>query len=148
QRTLKSTVWVLRAETYAEGGSSGIRATSTGSGTLIDVPNRLVLTNYHVVRDQDLAVVFFPTFDKEGKPVAERDFYRKQFQQGGGYRSKVIARDPRADLALIQLPALPNGVQSLRLAKEGLGPGDPVHSIGNPGASGALWAYTFANVDS
>src|SRR5262245_39124811 len=91
QRTLKSTVWILRAEPYTENGSSGIRATSTGSGSLIDVQNRLVLTNYHVVRDHDLAVVFFPTFEgKESKLVAERDFYRKQFQQGGGYRSKVI----------------------------------------------------------
>src|SRR5438046_1397067 len=28
------------------------------------------------------------------------------------------------------------------LGREGVGPGDTVHSIGSPGASDALWAYT------
>src|SRR5262249_31491590 len=30
----------------------------------------------------------------------------------------------------------------LRLAQNGVGPGEDVHSIGNPGASGGLWIYT------
>src|SRR5262245_29512986 len=75
QRTLKSTVWVIRGEgVEVEDGRRGVRI-AMGSGSLIDVPSRLVLTNYHVVRDKDVAMVFFPSFDKQGHLVAERDHY-------------------------------------------------------------------------
>ena len=66
-RTLHSTVWVLIPV-------SGTRARS-GSGSLIDVNRRLVLTNYHVVGDDDTGFVSFPIF-QGGKLVAERDAYR------------------------------------------------------------------------
>ena len=37
---------------------------------------------------------------------------------------------------------MPDGVPELVLAKASAEPGQSVHSIGNPGGSGALWVYT------
>ncbi|MFO0807216.1 MAG: serine protease [Gemmataceae bacterium] len=144
QQTLKATVWVMRAEDFTEGSTRGTRVTGTGTGSLIDVQNRLVVTNYHVVRDSKLAVIFFPAFDKKKDLIPEREHYLKEFRANRGVRGTVLAAEPKMDLALIQLPkeGIPPGTPALRLARESVGPGDTVHSIGNPGASGALWVYT------
>jgi S1-C subfamily serine protease len=47
---------------------------------------------------------------------------------------------------VIQLASIPKGTPALRLAKEGPTPGDRIHSIGSPGVSGALFAYTDGSV--
>jgi S1-C subfamily serine protease len=134
-RTLHSTVWVLLP-------ISPTRA-RTGSGSLIDVNRRLVLTNYHVVLDDDSGFVSFPIF-QNGKLVAERDAYRAP---GKKIPAKVVARDPKRDLAVLQLEGpVPAEAKAIRLAKDGPSPGQRVHSIGNPGASGALWVYTEGSV--
>lgn len=147
KQTAKATVWVMKAEEFAEGLRTGVRVTGTGSGSLIDLQNRLVVTNYHVVRDNKLAVLFFPAYDAQKNLIQERKFYSDAFKEGKGARSQVIAVNPKADLALIQLPinAIPAGTRELKLAKESVGPGDTVHSIGHPGA-GALWSYTPGSV--
>jgi S1-C subfamily serine protease len=138
QRALLSTVWVLIPV--------GNGKATTGTGSLINVPRKLVLTNYHVVGEKENAFVFFPVIKREkGKTrvVAERDAYLK-----GGARvpGKVVARDSKRDLALIQLEALPEGARALPLAQDGPDPGQRLHSIGNPGASDALWVYTSGTV--
>jgi S1-C subfamily serine protease len=132
QDTLKSTVWVV--------SNRGQGRVATGSGALIDRRRQLVLTNYHVVGDVDRATVYFPDF-RGGKLVAERDYYRERARELG-IRGHVVARDKRADLALIQIDRVPDGAQALPLSSEGVSPGQTVHSIGNPGGSGALWVYT------
>src|SRR5271157_1503003 len=66
QKVLKSVVWIH--------SSRGAGKLATGSGSLLDRKHRLVLTNYHVVTDNDRATVMFPIF-RGGKVVAEREFY-------------------------------------------------------------------------
>ena len=51
-----------------------------------------------------------------------------------------------AYLALLRAEKLPEGTPALKLAKDPVGPGETVHALGNPGASGALWAYTPGSV--
>jgi S1-C subfamily serine protease len=134
-RTLHSTVWIIMPV-------STTRA-RTGSGSLIDVNRRLILTNYHVVGDDDTGLVSFPIF-QGGKLVAERDAYRAP---GRRIPAKVVARDPKRDLAVLQLEGpVPLEAKPIKLAKDSPGPGQRVHSIGNPGASGALWVYTEGSV--
>lgn len=131
QSVLKSTVWII---------SQRPDGTSTGSGTMIDRRRNLVLTNYHVVGKVDRVTVMFPKF-LDGKLIAERDYY-KQHVRDQGIRGRVVARDRDADLALIQIDHLPEGAQALPIAGQSVTPGQTVHSLGNPGGSGALWVYT------
>jgi hypothetical protein len=138
QRTLRSTVWILSVRDDHK--------LATGTGTIIDLGRRLVLTNYHVVGDDPQAYVLFPIY-RHGKPVAERSEYIQLFRNGTAARGRVRARDVRRDLAIIELDApAPGGVTYLRLGRESPGPGQRVHSIGNPGLSGALWVYTSGTV--
>jgi S1-C subfamily serine protease len=138
KRTLRSTVWVV----VPLGGNKA----ATGTGSLVDVKHRLILTNYHVVGDHDEATVFFPIIEKNGKTeeiLAERSMYMKK---GARIKGKVVARSPKADLALIQIERVPDGALPLYIARESPSPGQRLHSIGNPGASDALWVYTQGTV--
>lgn len=123
---------------------------ASGSGTLVDKDRRLVLTNYHVIEGAerrganagyDMVTVYFPEFEG-GRPRTDRAFYKNR----PGLRGEVIAVNRRWDLAVIRLDRVPGDVPEVRLAKGSPGPGDPVHSIGNAGASGALWGYVRGTV--
>lgn len=112
-----------------------------GSGCLIDVERRLVLTACHVAGEGESATVFFPAYAK-GEPIAERDYYRKGPGRGRAIPGTVIAADPLRDLSVIQLKSVPKGIPALKLATKLPPVGHDVHSIGNPGAAGGLWLYT------
>ncbi|CAN5491634.1 hypothetical protein BH11PLA2_BH11PLA2_22380 [soil metagenome] len=115
------------------------RGTATGSGTLIDAERRLVLTNYHVVEEHPTATVFFAAM-RDGQPVAERSYYTDRARTLA-INAKVVARNSKADLALIQLDKLPAGHVAVQLAASSAEPGQSVHSVGNAGKSGALFGY-------
>ena len=133
--TLHSTVWIVIPV--------GPTRARTGSGSLIDANRRLILTNFHVVGDDETGFVSFPIF-QNGKLVAEREAYRAP---GRRIPAKVVARDPKRDLAVLQLEGpVPTEARAVKLAKDSPSPGQHVHSIGNPGASGALWVYTEGSV--
>jgi hypothetical protein len=132
QKVVRSTAWV---HSDRGGGKH-----ATGSGSLIDKGRRLVLTNYHVVGDVKKATVYFPAFDGK-KPIPERQYYRERAGKLG-IPGQVVEVDKQADLALIRLDRVPDGVPELPLAAESPDPGQSVHSVGNPGKSGALWVYT------
>jgi hypothetical protein len=135
KQALPSVVWIH---------STRDRGLATGSGTLIDRDRRLVLTNYHVVEDNPKATAFFPVF-RDGSPVSEKRFYADRLDRLG-YRGRVVATDKQADLAVIQLETLPEGVKATPLATASPSPGESVHSIGNTGKSGALWGYVKGTV--
>ncbi len=132
QKIVRSSAWVL--------SDRGGGRLATGSGTLIDKGRRLVLTNYHVVGDVKAATVFFPVFEGK-KPVSDRKYYLDR-KSKLGIPGEVIELDKQADLVLIRLDRVPEDVPELPLAAESPDPGQTVHSIGNPGKSGALWVYT------
>jgi tetratricopeptide (TPR) repeat protein len=129
QHTLRATAWVR---------------TSKGSGTgwVVDRARKLLITNYHVVGTDDRVSVIFPAY-RDGKLIVEREYYLKH---GRAVRGRVLATDSRRDLAAIELDSLPDGVTELKLAPESAEPSDRVHSVGNPGASAALWVYTSGTV--
>src|SRR5438477_3482956 len=137
QRTIKSTAWLL-----SKVDEKRMRA---GTGSLIDRGKGLVVTNYHVVGDNDKVTVVFPLY-QSNKLVTSRSTYLDLVKSGGGIPGKVVARDTRKDLALVRLDVVPEGAHELRLARESVSPGQRVHSIGNPGRSGALWLYTQGSV--
>jgi S1-C subfamily serine protease len=136
QRTLRGTTWIL-----------GIRndGVATGTGALIDITHKWVITNYHVAGDANRILVFFPRF-RDGKLIAERSEYQDLLRKGGGISAKVLYSDQRRDLALLELDSVPRGAEVIHLARQSPVPGQRVHSVGNPGKSGALWLYTQGTV--
>jgi S1-C subfamily serine protease len=121
---------------------------SSGTGSLIDKNRKLILTNYHVVGDEEKVYILFPEFAK-GKLVAEKNHYLSLLgTQKGGIEGKVLHRDPKRDLAVIQINSVPATAQVIHLSRDGVGTAQQVHSIGNPGKSDALWEYTSGTVRS
>jgi hypothetical protein len=133
RHVLRSSVWI-----HSERGR-GVLA--TGSGSLVDKGRRLILTNYHVVGDVKKATVFFPAYGADKKVIPERSYYRDRIEKLG-IPGEVVEIDKEGDLALIRIDRVPDGVPELPLAAASPEPGQSVHSIGNPGKSGALWVYT------
>lgn len=124
---------------------------SSGSGVFVGHEPPLILTNHHVVEDEgripDTVEILLPlaTRDEEYRRhhIVERTRY---FDDAGRplhtALGHVIDSDATRDLALIQLGEMPDEAAFVGLASEPVQPGDRVHSIGNPGASGALWVYS------
>src|SRR5207302_4687426 len=110
---------------------------ATGSGALVNKKHRLVLTNVHVVDSAKSVTIYFPEYEK-GDLVARRDAYKKRV----GIPGKVVMQENRADLALVQLERLPEGVQAIAFARKGTRQAQHVHSVGNPAVSSALWIYS------
>lgn len=105
-----------------------------GSGVLVDKKHRLLLTNVHVVGDSPGVTVYFPEYDKD-ELIARRDHYHPK----AGIAGKVVLRNEKTDLALVELEELPEGLEAVPLAEKSARPAQPVLSVGNPGVSGALW---------
>lgn len=138
QNTVTRTVWVVNTDEK-----------SSGSGVVVDCPHKLVLTNEHVVGKSSEVVVFFPTYS-DGQLVGDLNYYVqnvRQLRQAGRMTiGRVVMKDPRMDLALVQLDYKPDDVHEIPLASACASPGQQVHLVGNPGASGALWAYSGGKV--
>lgn len=136
-RLLKSTAWV---RTTTQG---------VGTGWVVDAKRCWLVTNLHVVGEQDRVEAFFPV-ERDGRTVAERQFYlenQKQLHEDGrAVRGKVILRREASDLALIELEGLPKGFAALPLTDSLPGPGTEVHSVGNRHDADALWLHTTGTV--
>jgi hypothetical protein len=144
KRALYSTVLiVVQTGKVKEDGKIPLR---TGTGALIDIKRRLIVTNYHVVGDDERFVVYFPILNANNQVVLERAVYMKLVVKGGGIPGKTIAKVPKHDLALIKLDQVPYGVRALKLSATQARLDDPVHSIGNPGESDKMWIYTHRKV--
>lgn len=137
KNTLKGTVWI-----WAPAGEGKF---ATGSGALVDLKKRIIVTNYHVVGDARRVAVMFPSYNK-GELISDRRPYVTAIRGGNAIVGEVLHVNPTVDLALIQLAALPPGVKVIPLAKVPPKPAERVHSVGNPGATGALWIYTPGSV--
>ena len=136
-RLLQSTAWV---RTSTQG---------VATGWIVDAKRRWLITNLHVVGEQDRVEAFF-VVEKEGRPIAERQYYlenqKKLHENGRAVRGKVILRREKSDLALIELDNLPDGIRALPLCDRSPAPGENVHSIGNRQDAEALWLYTAGTV--
>ena len=137
QNVLPGTVWVKAV--------IGPGKASFGSGSLIDVKHRWVVTNNHVVDNQGHVTVFFPA-QKDGEVVADKIFYVIN-EPKIGINARVIFRDVQHDLAIIELPQLPAEAKAVKLAAKSAKPGQLLHVIGNPNGP-ALWVYSSGTVRS
>jgi HEAT repeat protein/S1-C subfamily serine protease/DNA-directed RNA polymerase subunit RPC12/RpoP len=142
KHVLKSVAWILTLIDRRTGDGA------SGSGTLIDRENRLVLTNQHVINQGQDLIVFFPK-NRDGQLVVSKEEYMKQIEREdlrNVIHGRVVAQDQTCDLALIQLDSVPEGIEALALANKSADYGEMVHSVGITGASGGLWGYTKGEV--
>jgi HEAT repeat protein/S1-C subfamily serine protease len=136
RQTLHSVVWIVF---LMRDGRTGM-----GSGSLVDLENRIVLTNYHVVVLQIKTLVFFPMYEKD-QLISERERYLRRRDEDG-IPAQVLATDPSHDLALIQLSRVPDGVKAIPLSDSSASSLDLVYSFGSPAGSGALFGSTSGTV--
>lgn len=135
QKSVRAAVFITTAS------SSG--SFSMGSGSLIDVEKRLVVTNYHVVDKEEWVHVQFPYFDKNGVMVTDKKKYIERVPLGMAIKAEVQYRDSTRDLAIIKLTkAPPPGTPALPLAETGVRPGKRVWNIGSPGAVDQVFSTT------
>lgn len=138
-KAVRSTAWVV--------SPTDEDSFSWGGGVLLDLKRRWVLTNYHVVEDRDEAVIFFPV-TKGGKLVSDPKHYMSEANRDKlGIPARVIARDQKRDLAVLELKGLPEGIPDMKVAAQSPKPGETVHAIGNSGLrEGTLWRYSRGEV--
>lgn len=132
QRTMRATVLVK----VKVGDKTG-----TGSGWVVNREKGLIITNYHVIENGTQVQVFLPII-RGGRVLGDQDLYKKE----AALVVRVLASNPRCDLALLQLVKPASELAELKLAAQSPEPGERVHSIGNPGASCAFWVYTQGHV--
>lgn len=135
KKGLKSTTWIVVPD-----GEGNLHM---GSGSLIDVKQKLVLTNHHVIMSmKDTVLVQFPMWDGRGRLISEKKAYFDSIKSNGAIPAKVLFSEKTKDLAILQLARLPKGVEAVRFAEDTPGSAADVHSVGNPGASDALFVYS------
>ena len=91
----------------------------------------------------DLLDVLFPRRDGD-RVVAETSAYADSFNErlaGRLVQGIVLARDPRRDVALVELPALPDGVVALAWADAEATPGLAIHTVTHPTGADLAWLY-------
>ncbi|HSQ56890.1 MAG TPA: trypsin-like peptidase domain-containing protein, partial [Gemmata sp.] len=81
-----------------------------GSGVLIDRDRKLVVTNAHVTGDFKQVAVMFAAFDAKGEVVTEAKYYLDRAKELG-VKAVVKTRTISRDLAIVQLPKLPDNVR-------------------------------------
>ena len=117
-----------------------------GSGFVVSVEQRLVVTNFHVVGNGKTVSAVFPIYDAAGELVTDAARYTAQ---GGqiGVRGEVIAKQASCDLALIRLERLPPNTMAVTLAGKPAAPGSSVFSVGGSGVGeNLLWRLTKGTV--
>jgi S1-C subfamily serine protease/Tfp pilus assembly protein PilF len=138
RQTLKGTAWIHAPDR------------GKGTGWVLDTSRRWLITNYHVVGENDTVEVIFPGAEDSGRIIAERSWYVENLPRlrktGQAIEGRVRRRNRESDLALIELPSLPNGVKALPLAKEGARPGERVQVVGNRYDCESLWVGTTGHV--
>ncbi len=122
KQALHSVAWVITP------------AKAKGTGFVVDRDHRWIVTNYHVVGDSDSVDIIFPDF-LDGRLITERSHYIDNLarlrKSGRAVNGRVVRTDPKRDLALVELEALPADVNALSIAAGRPAPGEELLSIGN-----------------
>jgi S1-C subfamily serine protease len=99
-----------------------------GSGVLITEKGHIV-TNYHVVGDNELVNVFF-------RPLAGSETLQKK----DAFLGKVIKVNVFKDLALVKIENVPRAARAVALANTSPKVGEDAHAVGHPKSE--YWTYT------
>ena len=137
KKVVKSCVFIV---TPVKGGYA------MGSGSLIDAEKKLVLTNWHVVDEEDTVFVQFPVYLKSGEIMTDKQEYIKRIPAGLAIKGKVRYRDKSRDLAIVSLERIPAGTPAIPLAKKSVSVGATTWNIGSPGGVSQVFSITEGRV--
>ena len=136
--------YLLRSTVYVTVPVPGKNGYWSGTGSLVDENERLVVTAAHIVKNASAAVLYFPQFNDQGL-VTDPELYLRE-RDKLGIPARVVLRDSGRDLALLKVDYLPYDVCSLPIASGSPARGSRVHIVGNPDTSGSLWVYETGHV--
>lgn len=129
----RATVWIR----------AGDRA--VGTGWVIDLEKRWIVTARHVLADRETVEVFFQD-RRHASAVVHRDHYLSQRDElrkrGRLVTGKVVAKNDNADLALLTVDFIPADVPRLKLSCKPSSLGETCYSIGHRHDSELLWCRT------
>ncbi len=129
-QVLKS-VALIRCE-----GEDGI---ISGTGWVLNVEQRLIVTNHHVIEGFEECKVYFAEFI-DGKLETDPN---KSVVPARAIHGRVVDSDTGCDLAIVQLEKMPDGIPALQLADSSATPGQRIHSIaGTAAGTQSLWVYS------
>ncbi len=119
---------------------------AAGTGVVVDVGRRWLVTCRHVVGERKAVEVFFPWRKENRELVTERAEYlahRDALRKAGLLvRGTVVRTSDAADLALVELDAVPAGVTAAPPARRVGWPGEVVRVVGNRNDLDTLWNVT------
>jgi S1-C subfamily serine protease len=128
-----ATVWIR----------AGDRA--VGTGWVVDVERRWLVTARHVLADREKVEVFFQD-QRDGQPILDRKHYlseRAELQKRVRLAiGKVIAKDETSDIAVLEVEALPNDARALPLSSRTPLSGAACFFVGHRHDSELLWGRT------
>lgn len=108
-----------------------------GSGFVYD--DRYIVTNEHVVTDTRGTVL---------EPGTVFDDIRVQFTDGQWRTAEVVGTDAYSDIAVLDVPDVPDSATPLSLIESEIAIGQPVIAIGNPlGYTGSMTTGVVSGVD-
>jgi tetratricopeptide (TPR) repeat protein len=138
RRMLPTTCWIRY-----EWVNNGMPYVSMGTGWVYDIGRRLVVTNEHVIHNNDAVTVYFPQ-EVDGELQHEPEWY---VAHGEKFAATVMDRDTERDLALVQLEGLPDNAVALKLAEQSPPPGERIFALASlPEGSEGLWIMTTGEV--
>jgi S1-C subfamily serine protease len=138
KKVVRSAVFIV---TPARGGIG------MGSGSIVDLEQRIIITNYHVVGDAEWVFVQFPIDDDKGKMITDKKVYLGRIRDEKALKAKVLKTDKKRDLAILKLEtAPPPGTPALPLATKEPGRGAEVWNVGSPGAVEQVFSITRGTV--
>lgn len=123
-----------------------ITPTGAGTGFVVNIDKRLVITNYHVVGRENEVAILFPMYDSSGELITDAGAYRKQRREIA-VKGEVIARDATKDLALIRVEKIDAKASAASLATKPAATGSTLFSVGGSGVGeNLLWRLTKGTV--
>jgi HEAT repeat protein len=105
-------------------------AIGIGSGVVVHLERRLVLTNHHVAKRGDEVALIFPAYDHDGSVITNINYYLTNIKSHGRL-GRVLRSDPQLDLAIIEVDSLPAEVRAIPIAAKPADTGALVYTIGN-----------------
>lgn len=135
------------ADAVAVRGTVWVRAgdMAVGTGWVVDVGRKWVVTARHVLADRESVEVFF----RDGTDTDRRHYIADRAdlaKRGRTAVGRVVLKWDTADLALLALDRLPDDVPALPLARTDPRPGDGCWSVGHRHDADLLWTRTDGHV--